>query len=262
MTITDTMTNHRRVTVQDGWAVRDLPNGDQVRARLHYDEGGCIFEPERGGAGVLLVRERDGYGGAALDDHDGLRDVLDRTYAPRNVREHVTMTGVIRRESEVIDGEDVDFTDYAWLEDGRLPIPRQEFVRRYLRAFHGVEDAFLFRHRGYSQSDWADIWVIVEEVDLHDGNTWTASREVAESIAREWSDWAKGDVYWAEAEHRTLADAMEAEDFDEGWTHHETLSGGIGDDGAKHLLYDALYVHPYGGVDMADLPEPYEVTRG
>ena len=259
MTVTES--NTRTLPIIDGWVVRDLPNGDQVRARLHYDEGGYIFEPERGGTGVLLVRERDGYGGAALDEHDGLRDVLDRTYAPRNVREHVTMTGVIRRESEVIDGEDVDFTGYAWLEDGRLPIPRQEFVRRYLRAFHGVEDAFLHEHHGHSQSDWADIWVIVEEADLHDGNTWTASREVAESIVREWSDWAKGDVYLAESEYRTLADAMEAEDFDEGWTHHETLSGGIGDDGALSILHQVLYAHPFGDVDITALPEPYEVTK-
>lgn len=259
MTITES--NTRTLPVIDGWAVRDLPNGDQVRARLRVDEYGDTMEPERDGTGVLLVRERDGYGGAALDDHDGLRDVLDRTYAPRNAREHVTMTGVIRRESEVIDGEDVDFTDYAWLEDGRLPIPRQEFVRRYLRAFHGVEDAFLYEHHGYSQSDWADIWVIVEEADLHDGNTWTASREVAESIAEEWSDWARGDVYLAESEYRTLADAMEAEDFDEGWTHHETLSGGIGDDGALSILYQVLYVHPFGDVDYTALPAPYEVTK-
>ena len=249
MTVTES--NTRTLPIIDGWVVRDLPNGDQVRARLHYDEGGYIFEPERGGTGVLLVRERDGYGGAALDEHDGLRDVLDRTYAPRNVREHVTMTGVIRRESEVIDGEDVDFTGYAWLEDGRLSIPRQEFVRRYLRAFWDAQHVSLRHHSGYSQSDWADIWVIVEGVE--EGANVDA---LADATWEEWDAWAKGDVYSVESQTRTLTDAMCADPRDpgDGWQDDEHVGGYYGDEGARAGLAEFL------DVDVDELPCIYDVT--
>ena len=242
MTETKTST---RVTVQDGWAVRDLPNGDQVRAQLRVDTFGDTDEPERDGTGVLLVCERDGYGGVDLDEHDGLREVLDRTYSPSYVHDHYTATYVIRRESEMVNGEEVDFTDCAWLEDGRLPIPREEFVRRYLRAFHGVEDAFLWKHRGNVQGDWADIWVIVEEVplDYSDGPApYAMSRQGAVNIAQEWSDWANGECFGVESEYRTLQDALEY--GESAWEIADDSWGYIGDDRAREGLAEALDVDP------------------
>ena len=257
MTITES--NTRTLPVIDGWAVRDLPNGDQVRARLRVDEYGDTMEPERDGTGVLLVRERDSYHGIDLDEHDGLARVLDRIghdgrywYVTREAedQERLFEPGMNIRdywkrcEHEFKGGED----------------EAREFVRRYLRAFWDVEDAFMFHHRSYR--DWADIWVIVESVRPYGWDEdWTISREGAESVAQEWSDWAKGDVYWAECEARSLADAMEAEDPEDGWTPRDTLHGGIGDDGALSILHQVLYVHPFGDVDYTALPAPYEVTK-
>src|SRR5690606_28027221 len=132
---------------------------------------------------------------------------------------------------------------------------REEFVRRYLRAFWDVKDAFLFRHRDYQ--DWADIWVVVESVRPEGWDEdWTISREGAESVAQEWSDWAKGDCYGVESQTRTLSDAMCADpsDPDDGWEDADACWGYIGDSGARYALSEAL------GVDEADVPAPYEVT--
>lgn len=238
--MTETPTN-TRITVEDGWAVRNLPNGDQVRARLIPDIMGDTEQPEWDA--VTLVRERDSYGGMNLGDHDGLREVLDRTYAPSNVHEHVTMTGVIRRESE-------EMPDFHWLKDGKLPIPREEFVRRYLRAFHGVKDAFLFHHRDYR--DWADIWVITEVQEIPELGRWAPTRESAEAHVQEWSDWASGECYGFESETRTLHDALEDGEF--GWKDEDTCWGYIGDAGARYALAEAL------DVDETMVPAPYEVT--
>ena len=231
--MTNTETKPRTLPVIDGWVVRDLPNGDQVRARLRVDEYGDTMEPDRDGTGVLLVRERDSYHGIDLDEHDGLARVLDRFV-----------------------GDDYyDANPESYGQGAKaLPVDRETFVRRYLRAFWDVEDAFMFHHQAYH--DWADIWVITEK-NPTDG---APGREFAEGIAEEWSDWAKGDCYYVEIEHRSLADAMEAEDSDDMWSGFESYGSGIGDDGARCLLHDALYVHPFGGVDIAALPEPYEVT--
>ena len=258
--MTETMTNHKRVSVIDGWAVRDLPNGDQVRAQLHVDRFGGTDEPERDGTGVLLVRESSGYHGTDLDEHDGLARVLDRI-------DHDGRHWWVIREAE--DQERMfesgmgirDYWKRIEHEFRGGEVEAHEFVRRYLRAFWGVEDAFLFRHHGYSQSDWSDIWVIVESVRPYGWDEdWTISREGAESVVQEWSDWAKGDCYYVESEYRTLADAMEADDFDEGWTDHDTLHGGIGDGGALSILHQVLYVSGYGDVDHETLPRPFEVT--
>lgn len=234
--MTETKIN-TRVTVENGWAVRSLDDGSQVRARLLVDTVGDTEQPPREGCGVLLVRERDSYGGVDLDEHDGLSIVLDRTYRDRKRDEHVW----IDRPHHV--------------EDMRLSITREEFVRRYLRAFWDVEDAFLFRHRDYR--DWADIWVIVESV-RPDGwdEDWTISREGAESVVREWSDWAKGECYGYESQTRTLTDAMcsDPSDPDDGWEDADACWGYIGDDGARYALSEAL------GVDEASVPALYEVT--
>lgn len=231
--MTKNLTN-TRVAVENGWAVRSLDDGSQVRARLLGDTTGDTEEPPREGCGVLLVRERDSYGGVALDEHDGLTAVLDR------------FTGD-------------DYWDASPASYGQgakaLPVDREEFVRRYLRAFHGVADAFLFRHRDYR--DWADIWVIVESVRPEGWDEdWTISREGAEDVVREWSEWAKGECYGYESQTRTLTDAMcsDPSDPDDGWEDADACWGYIGDSGARYALAEAL------GVSEAVVPAPYEVT--
>lgn len=251
-----TETKPRTLPVIDGWVVRDLPNGDQVRARLRVDEYGDTMEPDRDGTGVLLVRESSGYHSMDLDEHDGLARVLDRI---GNDGRYWYVTREAEDQERMFE-PDMGIRDYWKRIEHELKggaDEAREFVRRYLRAFWDVEDAFMFEHQGYSQSSWSDIWVIVERPVL---GALTA-REYAEAIAREWSDWAKGDCYYVEIEHRSLADAMEAEDSDDMWSGFESYGSGIGDDGARCLLHDALYVHPFGGVDIAALPEPYEVTK-
>lgn len=229
-----TMTTTRpRVTVEDGWAVRNLNDGSQVRARLIHDP--CHPEPERGAGmwneGVTLVRERDGYGGADLDDHDGLSAVLDR------------FTG-----NDYWDANPENYGQGA----KALPVDREEFVRRYLRAFWDVQHVSLRHHSGYSQSDWADIWVIVEGVE--EG---VSPDNLADATWFEWDAWAKGDVYIVESQTRTLTDAMCADprDPDDGWEDCEHVGGYYGDEGARAGLMYAL------GVGEADVPALWDVTK-
>ena len=229
-----TMTTTRpRVTVEDGWAVRNLNDGSQVRARLIHDP--YHPEPERGpgiwNEGVTLVRERDGYGGADLDDHDGLRAVLDR-----------------------FTGDDYwDANPESYGQGAKaLPVDRETFVRRYLRAFWDVQHVSLRHHSGYSQSDWADIWVIVEGVE--EG---VSPDNLADATWFEWDAWAKGDVYIVESQTRTLTDAMCADprDPDDGWEDCEHVGGYYGDEGARAGLMYAL------GVGEADVPALWDVTK-
>lgn len=225
MTATMTKTN-TRVTVIDGWAVRNLDDGSQVRARLIPDP--YHPEPERGDA-VTLVRERDGYGGTDLDDHDGLRAVLDR-----------------------FTGDDYwDANPESWGQGAKaLPVDRETFVRRYLRAFWGVQHASMRHHQGYSQSDWADIWVIVEgDVDTHNPDG------LADAVWSEWDAWAKGDIYSVESQTRTLTDAMcsDPSDPDDGWEDDESIGGCYGDEGATDGLAEQL------GVGRDDVPNVWEV---
>ena len=241
--MTETLTN-TRVTIENGWAVRSLDDGSQVRARLLVDTMGDTEEPPREGCGVLLVRESDSYGGVDLDEHDGLSAVLDRLYRVRHGEWRVDM---------VHDGS-IPATRTDWRPVGDDD-DREEFVRRYLRAFWDVEDAFMFRHHDYR--DWADIWVIVESVRPEGWDEdWTISREGAESVVQEWSDWAKGECYGFESQTRTLTDAMcsDPSDPDDGWEDADACWGFIGDSGARYALAEAL------GVDEADVPAPYEVT--
>lgn len=232
--MTETLTN-TRVTVENGWAVRDLPNGDQVRARLIHDP--YHPEPERGrgmwNEGVLLIRERDGYRGIVLDEHDGLREVLNRT--------DCAGTATLVYPSEY--GEH-DVT-------GEAKCDREEFVRRYLRAFWDVQHVSLRHHQGYSQSDWADIWVIAEGVEEN-----VSPDNLADATWEEWDAWARGDVYIVESQTRTLADAMCADprDPDDGWEDCERVGGHYGDEGALAGLMYAL------DVDEADVPALWDVT--
>ena len=227
--MTEIKTNPR-VTVENGWAVRNHDDGSQTRARLFHDP--YHPEPERGpgmwNEGVSLIRERDSYRGITLDEHDGLSAVLDR------------FTGD--------DYWDANPENYG-LAAKALPVDREEFVRRYLRAFYGVQHASLRHHS--DMGDWADIWVIVEGVE--EGANVDA---LADATWSEWSAWAKGDVYSVESQTRTLADAMCADpsDPDGGWEDDERVGGYYGDDEGRYGLSEAL------GVDEADVPEPYEVT--
>lgn len=223
--MTETLTN-TRVTVIDGWAVRNLDDGSQVRARLIPDP--YHPEPERGDA-VTLVRERDGYRGIDLDEHDGLSAVLDR-----------------------FTGDDYwDANPESWGQGAKaLPVDRETFVRRYLRAFHDVQHASMRHHQGYSQSDWADIWVIVEgDVDTRSPDN------LADAIWSEWDAWAKGDIYTIESQTRTLTDAMfaDGDDPDDGWQDGERVGGYYGDDGAAAGLAELL------DVDPDDVPNVWDV---
>ena len=226
-----------RVTVENGWAVRNHDDGSQTRARLIPDPHHP--EPERGAGmwneGVLLVRERDSYRGIVLDEHDGLSAVLERTWdAPR-------AHGVsVHHENETADG--------GWPADSRLGITREEFVRRYLRAFYGVQHASLRHHS--DMGDWADIWVIVEGVE--DGADVDA---LADATWEEWDAWASGEVYVVESQTRTLTDAMfaDGDDPDDGWEDDTRVGGYYGDDGATAGLAELL------GVDPDDVPNVWSV---
>lgn len=235
---TTTKTN-TRVTVEDGWAVRSLADGSQVRARLIHDP--YHPEPERGpgmwNEGVALVREADGYGGADLDDHDGLHEVLYRICK-------VGRDYVIERAA----GAEYAVEDYVIGDEDAMV----EYVSRYLRIFHGVQHVSLRHHGGYSQSDWADIWVIVEGVE--EG---VSPDNLADATWFEWDAWAKGDVYTVESQTRTLTDAMCADprDPDDGWEDHERVGGHYGDEGAHAGLMYAL------GVDKAGVPALWDVTE-
>lgn len=225
-----TMTkSNTRVTVEDGWAVRNLDDGSQVRARLIPDP--YHPEPERGAGmwndGVLLVRERDSYRGITLDEHDGLSAVLDR------------FTG-----DDYWDANPENYGHGA----KALPVGREEFVRRYLRAFYGVQHASLRHHS--DMGDWADIWVIAEGVeDSADVDA------LADATWEEWDAWASGEVYVVESQTRTLTDAMfaDGDDPDDGWEDDTRVGGYYGDDGATAGLAELL------GVDPDDVPNVWSV---
>ena len=226
--MTETLTN-TRVTVIDGWAVRNLDDGSQVRARLIPDP--YHPEPERGAGmwneGVLLVRERDSYRGIDLDEHDGLNAVLDR-----------------------FTGDDYwDANPESYGQGAKaLPVDCETFVRRYLRAFYGVQHVSLRRHS--DMGDWADIWVIVEGVE--EGANVDA---LADATWEEWDAWAKGEVYVVESQTRTLTDAMcsDPSDPDDGWEDDESIGGYYGDEGATDGLAEQL------GVGRDDVPNVWEV---
>ena len=232
--MTETKIN-TRVTVENGWAVRNLRDGSQVRARLIHDP--YHPEPERGAGmwneGVTLVREGDGYGGADLDEHDGLREVLNRT----DCADAATLVYPSEYGEHDVTGE--------------AKCDREEFVRRYLRAFHDVQHVSLRHHHGYSQGDWADIWVIVEGVE--EGANVDA---LADATWTEWDAWAKGDVYSVETQTRTLTDAMYSDpsDPDDGWVDCEYVGGYYGDEGATAGLAEFLSVYE------SELPAPRDVT--
>lgn len=203
-----------RVNVVDGWAVRDLPNGDQVRAHLIPDFD--PIEPERGpgmwNEGVSIVE-------------------MGRHFYDRD-------------QPDCVQGIFSNGFGYGpdWEDD-------PETVARFLTIFRDVQ------HVMHKRRDGRDILVIAEAIE--DGANVAG---IVQSTWDEWLAWADGDVWGAESEYRTLADAMDAEDFDEGWTAYDTLWGGYGDAGALSVLEQVLYVGHFGQDYAADLPAPYEVT--
>ena len=85
-----------------------------------------------------------------------------------------------------------------------------DITRRYARVCLGwskerAEGAIVtYSARGYSQSDWWDILAI----------TWEG--EYAESLAKEWEQWARGDVWNVMAEYGTVCE--------QGETHWDTVN--------------------------------------
>ena len=227
-----------RVTVENGWAVRNHDDGSQTRARLIPDP--YHPEPERGpgmwNEGVSLIRERDSYRGITLDEHDGLEHVLEHTSEDRN--------GNVRVETCKPWDPNKNWQDQVTT----LGIDREEFVRRYLRAFHDVQYVSLRHHQNYT--DWADIWVIVEGVE--EGANVDA---LADATWEEWDAWAKGEVYVVESQTRTLTDAMcsDPSDPDDGWEDDESIGGYCGDESATDGLAGQL------GVGRDDVPNVWEV---
>lgn len=63
-------------------------------------------------------------------------------------------------------------------------------TNRLLRMSGDSARVFPHSTRGYSQSDWADILVILDEP-----SDWGDPANGAEAIAREWEQWARGDVW-------------------------------------------------------------------
>lgn len=96
-------------------------------------------------------------------------------------------------------------------------------TRRYARVCLGwtperAEDAIMtYSARGYSQGDWWDILAI----------TWEG--EYAEGLAKEWEQWARGDVYCVMAEYGIVCD--------KGDLHWDTVS----DQGIDSLAIGGIY---------------------
>lgn len=241
-----------RVRVENGYAVRDLPNGDQVRVCVTPDP--FPSEPERGrgmwNEGVSLVRMADGYNGIDLDEHEGLSRILDRV-------DHDGRYWWVER----CDSENVESINRMWDADKTMGQNREriehdlhgedaalEFVARYLRAFWNVQYAELHRHQGYSQGDWADIWVIAEGIE--DG---ADPEAIARATWDEWSDWARGDCYIVKTETRTLAEAMDAGNDEDGWKTDGCTGSYYGESSTRDAMAEAL------GCDLADVPDLYEL---
>jgi len=103
-----------------------------------------------------------------------------------------------RRDKATCELSEVFHRVYDEHEDDELAL---EVTRRYARVCIGwvrerAEGAIVtYSARGYSQSDWWDILAI----------TWEG--EYAESLAEQWEQWARGDVYCVMAEYGAECDA-------------------------------------------------------
>ena len=103
-----------------------------------------------------------------------------------------------------------------------------DITRRYARVCLGwskerAEGAIVtYSARGYSQGDWWDILAI----------TWEG--EYAESLAKEWEQWARGDVYCVMAEYGTVCE--------QGETHWDTVN----DQGIDSDVIGGIYADSAG----------------
>lgn len=248
MTIT-----HPRTRVENGYAVRDLPNGDQVRVSVTRDP--FPSEPDRGpgmwNEGVSLVCVADGYRGIDLDEHEGLSRILDRVnhdgrywWVERCGSENVEAINRIW-DADKTAAQNWERTEHDLHgEDAAL-----EFVARYLRVFWNVQYAELHHHQGYSQGDWADVWVIAEGIE--DG---ADPETIARATWDEWSAWARGDCYVVETEVRTLEGAMEADNDEDEWETDDCTGPYYGDTDTRDAVAESLWC------DRADVPPLYKFT--
>ena len=96
-----------------------------------------------------------------------------------------------------------------------------EVTRRYARVCLGWTperaEGAIVTYSGYSQGDWWDILAITYE------------DEYAELLAKEWEQWARGDVYYVMAEY--------GEECDKGTMHWDTVN----DQGIDSLAIGGIY---------------------
>lgn len=111
------------------------------------------------------------------------------------------------------------------LEDGSVAARSWEDVaaatNRALSILGRSERISIHSHRGYSQSDWAKIWVEAEP------------DAPVESLVSEWSMWARGDVYGVTRQIRTECDSCDCDDWEDG----ESLWGIYADDAEEAVKY-------------------------
>ena len=104
-----------------------------------------------------------------------------------------------------------------------------EVTRRYARVFLGMTECEAaaridtYSARGYSQSDWWDVLSITPD-------------SFALGCARDWEQWARGDVYVVTEETRIPCDSTECHGGDEAhWEARDSL-GGIYADSATDAI--------------------------
>lgn len=109
-----------------------------------------------------------------------------------------------------------------------------DVTRRYARIFHGyTEDESnnriaLVSTSGYSQGDWAELFVHVAE----------GGYGTAESWANEWAMYARGDVYGVTLQSLSTCDSCECE----GWEDGDSLWGIFAEDAEEAAR---LYARDY-----------------
>lgn len=77
-----------------------------------------------------------------------------------------------------------------WSRDYNAAEKCVEVTNRLLKMSGDSTRVYPKSTRGYSQGDWADILVVLDEPE-----DWRDADEAAENIAREWEQWSRGDVW-------------------------------------------------------------------
>lgn len=136
---------------------------------------------------------------------DSVSDPIDESGAP--VEHYVVRSGY----GSVTDTPD-GFMSEAFSRFNDVFDNAIDVTRRYARIFHNYteDDASrrigLVSSQGYSQGDWAELFVHVSE----DGYG------TAESWANEWAMYARGDVYGVTLQSLSTCDSCECEDWEDG----------------------------------------------